>query len=146
MNESNETISTIRGKVVKITHKPNLEVGTPNQCHYNAAMYAIDNDCNFVCGWLIYENSTCKTPHCICEKDGEYIDPTLNKASDFKIFHTYTAEEICDIFDEEGCAFIPFKGNYKSVYDGMRKVKEEELRDWWIYIVNMQYEDCLVHH
>lgn len=142
MNKKEE----LRGKVVKITHKPNLEVGTPKQCHYNAAMYAIENDCNFVCGWLIYENSNCKTPHCICEKDGEYIDPTLNKESEFKIFHTYTAEEIDDIFCAEEQAFIPFQGNYKSVYDGLRKVKEEELRDWWIYIANMQYEDCLVHH
>lgn len=130
----------MRGQVIKITHKPNLEVGTPHQCHYNAAMYAIDNDCNFVCGWLGI------TPHCICEKDGEYIDPTLNEERDFKIFHTYTYEEIDDIFYSEGESFIPFIGNGESIYDGMRKLKEEELRDWWIYIANMQYEDCLVHH
>ena len=87
------------------------------------------------------------TPHCICRQNGEYIDPTLNKESDFKIFHIYTAEEICEIFDEEGCAFIPFQGSIDTnIYDGMRKLKEEELRDWWIYIANMQYEDCLVHH
>ena len=85
-------------------------------------------------------------PHCICRQNGEYIDPTLNKESDFKIFHIYTAEQIDDIFYEEGEAFIPFQGNYGSVYDGMRKLKEEELRDWWIYIANMQYKDCLVHH
>ena len=130
----------MRGQVVKIKHIPNLEVGEPHQCHFNAAEYAIENNCKFVCGFLGH------TPHCIVEKDGDYIDPTLNKESDFKIFHIYTAEEICEIFDEEGCAFIPFQGNYVSVYDGMRKLKEEELRDWWIYIANMQYEDCLVHH
>lgn len=146
MNESNETTSQMRGQVVRITMKENLKFGTPHNCHKNAAMYAIENDCNFVCGWLIYENSTCKTPHCICEKDGEYIDPTLNKASYFKIFHTYTSEEIDDIFYAEEQAFIPFIGNGESIYDGTRKLKPEELRDWWIYIANMQYEDCLVHH
>ena len=130
----------MRGQVVRITKKENIKLGEPHQCHFNAAEYAIENDCNFVCGFIGH------TPHCICEKDGEYIDPTLNKDSDFKIFHIYTAEEICDIFDEEGCTFIPFQGNYVSVYDGMRKLKDEELRDWWIYIANMQYEDCLVHH
>lgn len=130
----------MRGQTIKITHKQDLEVGEPNQCHYNAAMYVIDNDCNFVCGWLIYENSTCKTPHCIVEKDGEYIDPTLNRECNFKIFHTYTAEEICKIFDEEGCAFIPFQGNYNSVYDGMRKVKDDEIEEWWDYIYKIAYE------
>lgn len=129
-----------RGQTIKITHKPNLEVGTPNECHHNAAMYAIDNDCNFVCGWLVYENTTYKTPHCICEKDGEYIDPTLNREEDFKIFHTYTAEEICDIFDEEGEAFIPFQGNYKVVYDGTRKLKDDEIEEWWKYICKMAFE------
>ena len=85
-------------------------------------------------------------PHFICRQNCEYIDQTLNIEEYFKIFHIYTAEEICDIFDEESCAFIPFQCNYGSVYDEMRKLKEEELRDWWIYIANMQYEDCLVHH
>ena len=130
----------MRGQVVKIKHIPNLEVGEPHQCHFNAAEYAMKNDCNFVCGWIG------TTPHCIVENDGEYIDPTLNREADFKIFHTYTAEEIDDIFYAEESTFIPFQGNYKSVYDGTRKVKDEELRDWWIYIANMQYEDCLVHH
>lgn len=132
----------MRGQTVKITHKPNLEVGTPNECHHNAAMYAIDNDCNFVCGWLMlrFQSSIVPLPHCICEKDGEYIDPTLNREEDFKIFHTYTAEEICDIFDEEGVAFIPFQGNYKVVYDGTRKVKDEELEEWFEYICKMPYE------
>ena len=85
-------------------------------------------------------------PHCIFRQHGEYIDQTLNIEEYFKILHIYTAEDICDIFYEEGCAFIPFQGNYGSIYDGMRKLKEEELRDWWIYIANMQYEDCLVHN
>ena len=85
-------------------------------------------------------------PHCIFRQNCEYIDPTLNIEEYFKIFHIYTAEQIYDIFYEEGEAFIPFQGNYKSVYDGTRKVKEEELRDLWIYIANMQYEDCLVHN
>lgn len=128
----------MRGQTVKITHKPNLEVGTPNECHHNSAMYAIDNDCDFVCGWLIYENSTYKLPHCICKQNGEYIDPTLNKAADFKIFHIYTAEEICDIYDEEGEAFIPFQGNYNVVYDGMKKVGQEDIKEWWNYIIKIQ--------
>lgn len=140
MNESNETTSQMRGQVVRITKKKNLKLGNSQDCHFNAAEYAIENDCNFVCGWLGI------TPHCICEKDGEYIDPTLNRATNFKIFHTYTYEEIDDIFYAEGESFIPFIGNGESIYDGMRKLKEEELRDWWIYIANMQYEDCLVHH
>ena len=130
----------MRGQVVRIKHIPNLKVGEPHQCHFNAYEYAMKNKCEFVCGFLGH------TPHCICRQNGEYIDPTLNKESYFKIFHIYTAEEIFDIFDEEGCAFIHFQGNYVYVYDGMRKLKEEELRDWWIYIANMQYEDCLVHH
>ena len=80
-------------------------------------------------------------------KLGELHNCHFNEERDFKIFHTYTSEEICNIFDEEGCAFIPFKGSVVSnIYDGKRKLKDEELRDWWIYIANMQYEDCLVHH
>ena len=79
-------------------------------------------------------------------KLGELHNCHFNEERDFKIFHTYTAYEICKIFNKEGCAFIPFIGNYVSVYDGIRKLKEEELRDWWIYIANMQYKDCLVHH
>ena len=85
-------------------------------------------------------------PHCICRQNGEYIDQTLNIEEYFKILHIYTAEQIDDIFYEECEAFIPLQGNYKSVYYGTRKLTEEELRDWWIYIANMQYEDCLVHH
>lgn len=150
MKQTNETISQIRGQVVRITKKKNLKLGNSQDCHFNAAEYAIENDCNFVCGWLKNRNSNLGIPHCICEKDGEYIDPTLNKEADFKIFHIYTFREIVKIFCKEGSFFIPFQGVYKkdtiSVYDGLRKVKEEELRDWWIYIANMQYEDCLVHH
>lgn len=131
----------MRGQVVRIKHIPNLQVGEPKQCHNNAAMYAIENDCNFVCGWLKNKNSNLGIPHCICEKDGEYIDPTLNREADFKIFHTYTAEEICDIFDEEGCAFIPFKGSIDSnIYDGKRKLKDEEIKEWWEYIYKMGFE------
>ena len=134
----------MRGKVVKITKKENLKLGTPHNCHQNAYKYAMKNKCEFVCGFLGH------TPHCICRQNGEYIDPTLNKKGDFKIFHIYTFREISDIFFKEKSFFIPFQGVYKkdtiSVYDGLRKVKEEELRDWWIYIANMQYEDCLVHH
>lgn len=134
----------MRGKVVKITKKENLKLGTPHNCHKNAYEYAMKNKCEFVCGFLGH------TPHCICRQNGEYIDTTLNKEADFKIFHIYTFREIVKIFCKEGSFFIPFQGVYKkdtiSVYDGLRKVKEEELRDWWIYIANMQYEDCLVHH
>ena len=140
MNEKNETITQMRGVVVKITKKENLKLGKPHYCHQNAYEYAMKNNCEFVCGFLGH------TPHCICRQNGEYIDPTLNKEGDFKIFHIYTFREILKIFRKEGSFFIPFQGNYKVVYDGLRKVKEEELRDWWIYIANMQYEDCLVHH
>ena len=124
----------MRGQVVRITKKENLKLGELHNCHFNAAEYAIANNCKFVCGWL---NTT---PHCIVEKDGEYIDPTFNEERDFKIFHTYTAYEICKIFNEEGYAFIPFIGNYGSVYDGMRKVKDEELEEWWEYIYKMPFE------
>ena len=124
----------MRGQVVKITKKENLKLGELHNCHFNAAEYAIANNCKFVCGWL---NTT---PHCICEKDGEYIDPTLNREADFKIFHTYTAYEICKIFNKEGYAFIPFIGNYGSVYDGMRKVKDDELEEWWEYIYKMPFD------
>ena len=140
MNKKNETITQMRGQVVRITKKKNLKLGTPHNCHQNAFEYAMKNNCEFVCGFLGH------TPHCICRQNGEYIDPTLNKESDFKIFHIYTFREIAKIFLKEGSLFIPFNGNYKVVYDGLRKVKDEELRDWWIYIANMQYEDCLVHH
>ena len=124
----------MRGKVIRITKKENLKLGELHNCHFNAAEYAIENNCNFVCGWV---NGN---PHCICEKDGEYIDPTLNIEDDFKIFHTYTAEEICKIFNKEGEAFIPFQGNYNSVYDGMRKLKDDELEEWWEYIYKMAFE------
>ena len=130
----------MRGQVVRITKKENLKLGTPHNCHKNAYEYAMKNNCEFVCGFLGH------TPHCICRQNGEYIDPTLNIEEDFKIFHIYTFREIAKIFCKEGSFFIPFIGNYKVVYDGLRKLKEEELRDWWIYIANMQYEDCLVHH
>ena len=124
----------MRGQVVRITKKENLKLGELHNCHFNAAEYAIENNCKFVCGWL---NTT---PHCIVEKDGEYIDPTLNREADFKIFHTYTAYEICKIFNKEGCAFIPFIGNYDSVYDGMRKLKDDELEEWWEYIYKMPFD------
>lgn len=125
----------MRGQIVKITKKENLKLGRPNECHANAAIYAIENDCDFVCGWLIYQDTTYKTPHCICCKDGEFIDPTLNRESEFKVFHAYTAEEICSIFDEEGESFIPFQGNNKVVYDGMKRVEQDE--DWWNYLLKM---------
>ena len=128
------------GQVVRIKHIPNIEVGEPHQCHFNAAEYAIENNCNFVCGWLKNKNSNLGIPHCICEKDGEYLDPTLNREADFKIFHTYTAEAIDDIFYAEGEAFFPFQGNYKSVYDGTRKVKDDEIEEWWEYIHKMAFE------
>lgn len=122
----------MRGQLVKITHKPNLEVGEPHQCHFNAYQYAMENDCNFVCGWIG------TTPHCIVEKDGEYIDPTLNRECNFKIFHTYTAEEIDDIFYAEESTFIPFQGNNNVVYDGMKKVEQDDLKEWWNYIIKIQ--------
>lgn len=124
----------MRGQVVRITKKENLKLGELHNCHFNAAEYAIANNCKFVCGWL---NTT---PHCIVEKDGEYIDPTLNEERDFKIFHTYTAYDICKIFNKEGYSFIPFIGNYGSVYDGMRKLKDYELEEWFEYIYKMPFE------
>lgn len=124
----------MRGELVKITKKENLKLGELHNCHFNAAEYAIENNCKFVCGWV---NGN---PHCICEKDGEYIDPTFNQERYFKIFHTYTAYEICNIFNKEGYAFIPFIGNYGSVYDGMRKLKDDEIEEWFDYIYKMQFE------
>lgn len=123
------------GGLVRITKKENLKLGTPRRCYHNAAVYALENNCNYVCGWL-----TTGFPHCICEKDGEYIDPTLNEERDFKIFHTYTAEEIWKIFNGEGYAFVPFEGcKYVKPYDGMRKLKKEEVKEWRKYIYDLQH-------
>lgn len=121
----------MRGKIITITHKDNLEVGEPHQCHFNAYQYAMENECNFVCGWIGI------TPHCICEKDGEYIDPTLNRECEFKIFHTYTFEEIDDIFYAEESTFIPFMGNSNVIYDGMKKV--EDVNEWFEYVIKISH-------
>lgn len=129
----------MRGQTIKITKKENLKLGTPHHCHQNAYEYARKNKCEFVCGWIGH------TPHCICKQNGEYIDPTLNREADFKIFHTYTFREIANIFFKEGAFFIPFNGNYGSVYDGTRKLEDDELREWWCYIAQLQYSDCIVY-
>ena len=136
MKKTNETINQMRGVVVKITNKDNLKLGTPHRCYHNAAVYALENNCNYVCGWI--ENGY-GYPHCICEMNGEYIDPTLNEEYDFKIFHIYTAEEIWKIFNEEGYAFIPFEGcKFVKPYDGMRKLKKEEVKEWRKYIEKIE--------
>lgn len=132
----------MRGKVIKITKVKDLTMGEPHNCHFNSAIYAIDNDCNFVCGWY-YSGGKYPIAHCIVEKNGKYIDPTLNEGGKFKIFHTYTAEQICEIFNREGKAFIPFEGciniNGESVvYNGMDIVSEDEMKRWWDYTFEMR--------
>ena len=123
---------------VRITEIKGLKKGKPNHCHQNAFYYCLDNDCKFVCGWLIEEGIN--IPHCICEKDGVYIDPTLNKEKEFKIYYTYTKEEIYNIFRTEESFFIPFQGNYKSIYDGTRKLNDEEARNWLKYLIKVEME------
>ena len=119
-------------KIIKITHIPNLQLGTPNECHRNAFWYCMENNCNFVCGWIL--NEYMNIPHCIAEQDGVYIDNTLNKEREFKIYHTYTKDEIYKIFSTEQSFFIPFMGNMKCVYDGNKKLTSEDMDYWWEYI------------
>lgn len=134
-------------KVVEITKVRNLKKGEPNQCHYNSAIYAIENNCNFVCGWY-YSSGKFPVAHCIVEKNGKYMDPTLNKGGKFKIVHTYTAEEICNIFNEVGQAFIPFIGSHKNgdyseeyyVYNGIERVPNEKIKEWEKYIYENRFE------
>ena len=39
-----------KGAIVDIKEVENLEMGEAKKCHFNSAIYAIENDCNFVCG------------------------------------------------------------------------------------------------
>lgn len=132
-------------KVVEITKIKNFKKGEANQCHYNSAIYAIRNNCNFVCGWY-YSAGRIPIAHCINEKDGVYFDTTLNKGGKFKIFHTYTAEEICNIFDEVGQAFIPFQGTYSDklkdycIYNGTELVPSEKYEEFTEYVENLRFE------
>lgn len=112
-------------ETVQIKHIPTLEVGEAHQCHYNSAMYAIENDCNFVCGFL---DNKLSIPHCIAEKDGIYIDPTLNREQKFRVV---------------GMAFIPFMGDELgyNAYDGMKRVPNEELESWHNYINELKFDE-----
>lgn len=127
-------------ETVQITHIPNLILGEPKQCHYNSAMYAIENDCKFVCGIL---DRRIPIPHCIVEKDGVYIDPTLNKGGEFRVLATYTAEQINKLFSKVGQAFIPFMGDGfgNNVYDGMKKVSKKNLEKWMDNIYKLMYNN-----
>lgn len=131
-------------EVVDITRVEDLEVGAPHQCHFNSAMYAIENDCNFVCGWY-YSSGKYPIPHCVNEKDGKYFDTTLNENGKFKVYHTYTAEEISDIYDEVGVAFVPFEMVYSEsqgeyyVYDGNERVTEDKFNDFMDHINKMRW-------
>lgn len=125
-------------ETVQITHIPTLECGEPKQCHYNAAMYAIENDCTFVCGWL---DGVMPIPHCIVENNGIYIDPTINEERQFRPFRTYTPEQINKLFSKVGMAFIPFMGDGfgNHCYDGMKKIPKKDMDNWMNNINNLMY-------
>lgn len=134
-----------KGTIVEVKKIKGLKKGEPNCCHFNSAVYAIENNCNFVCGWLYVDKYP--IPHCINEKDGKYFDVTLNENNKFKIYHTYTAEEINDIFDEVGAYFIPFETVYSEaqddfyIFDGNERVPRERYNDFIYYINNMRWDD-----
>ena len=137
-----------KGAIVDIKEVENLEMGEAKKCHFNSAIYAIENDCNFVCGWL-YSNGKYPIPHCINEKDGKYFDTTLNRNGKFKIYHTYTADEIKAIYDEVGVSFIPFEIVYSEsqkdfyVFDGNERVTADRYNDFMDYINNMRWSDLI---
>ena len=137
-----------KGAIVEVKEVENLEMGEANQCHLNSAVYAIENDCNFVCGWL-YSNGKYPIPHCINEKDGKYFDTTLNKNGKFKIYHTYTADEIKAIYDEVGVSFIPFETVYSEsqkdfyTFDGNERVTADRYNDFKDYINKMQWSNLI---
>ena len=136
-----------KGAIVEVKKIKGLKKGESNCCHFNSAVYAIENNCNFVCGWLYVDKYP--IPHCINEKDGKYFDVTLNENNKFKIYHTYTAEEINDIFDEVGAYFIPFETVYSEaqddfyIFDGNERVTRERYNDFIDYINNMRFDDLI---
>ena len=137
-----------KGAIVEVKEVENLEKGMANQCHLNSAVYAIENDCNFVCGWL-YDYGKYPIPHCINEKDGKYFDTTLNKNGKFKIYHTYTADEIKAIYDEVGVSFIPFETVYSEsqkdfyVFDGNERVTTDRYNEFMDYINKMRWSNLI---
>ena len=137
-----------KGAIVDIKEVENLEMGEAKKCHLNSAIYAIENDCNFVCGWL-YSNGKYPIPHCINEKDGKYFDTTLNRNGKFKIYHTYTADEIKAIYDEVGVSFIPFEIVYSEsqkdfyVFDGNERVTADKYNDFKDYINKMRWSNLI---
>lgn len=136
-----------KGTIVEVKEIKGLKKGESNCCHFNSAVYAIENNCNFVCGWLYVDKYP--MPHCINEKDGKYFDVTLNENGKFKIYHTYTAEEINNIFDEVGAYFIPFETVYSEaqddfyIFDGNERVPRERYNDFIEYINNMRWDDSI---
>ena len=137
-----------KGAIVEVKKVENLEMGEAKKCHLNSAIYAIENDCNFVCGWL-YSNGKYPIPHCINEKDGKYFDTTLNKNGKFKIYHTYTADEIKAIYDEVGVSFIPFETVYSEskkdfyVFDGNERVTADRYNEFMDYINTMRWSNLI---
>lgn len=98
-----------------------------NQCHCNAARIAINLSSKFgtiieFCEGSIQCGSNDPTfAHCWNKvmKKGKwfYIDLTteiLNNTRTagayFLLYETWTADQICKIFDTEGCSFVPYKG------------------------------------
>ena len=148
VDELMEMVEYKKGAIVEIKEVENLEKGKANQCHLNSAVYAIENDCNFVCGWL-YSNGKYPIPHCINEKDGKYFDTTLNRNGKFKIYHTYTADEIKAIYDEVGVSFIPFEIVYSEsqkdfyVFDGNERVTADRYNDFKDYINKMRWSNLI---
>ena len=143
VEEVKKMVDYKKGTIVEVEEIEDLEMGEAKQCHFNSAMYAIENDCNFVCGWF-YSNGY-PIPHCINEKDGKYFDVTLNRNGKFKIYHTYTADEIAAIYDEVGVSFIPFETVYSEaqedfyIYDGNERVTTNRYNDFMDEINKMRW-------
>lgn len=143
VEEIKQMVGDKKGTIVEVEEVENLEMGEAKQCHFNSAMYAIENDCNFVCGWF-YSNGY-PIPHCINEKDGKYFDTTLNRNGKFKIYHTYTAEEIQAIYDEVGVSFIPFETVYSDaqedfyIFDGNERVTTDRYNEFMDEINKMRW-------
>ena len=97
-----------------------------NQCHSNAARIAIALSKKFgtiieFCEGSMYSETDPTFAHCWNRvmKKGKwfYIDLTteiLNKArtagGHFLLYETWTTGQICEIFNAEGCSFVPYKG------------------------------------
>lgn len=127
-----------------------------NQCHSNAAKITIAlskkyrNKVEFCEGSMNSESNNPVYGHCWNRvmKNGKwyYIDLTteiLNETrtggAHFLLFETWTVDQICEIFDNEGFAFVPFKGcsdwgdelnSYYTKGEDGNPVRNTEANDW----------------